>query len=185
MICGYWFLATQIDTFIRNGTALDLCAINTYSSSYPTSLVLKVLPKSSYKRITWNEIVILYSRFQLLVTGSVYGELDDPIINAFNVEDLDSLLQKIRNATADRNTSIVFDGEDALNYLEQLSNICARMKEMLALDATIMMVKSSNLSQSPQLVINGKVATSLYTNLVRAACNTSNNRKIAHQVYMN
>jgi hypothetical protein len=47
-----------------------------------------------------------------------------------------------------------------------------------------MMVKSSNLSQSPQLVINGKVATSLYTNLVRAAYKTSNNRKIAHQVYM-
>jgi hypothetical protein len=56
---------------------------------------------------------------------------------------------------------------------------------MRAVDATIMMVKSSNLSQSPQLVINGKVATSLYTNLVRAACKTSNNRKIAHQVYMN
>jgi hypothetical protein len=29
MICGYWFLATQIDTFIRNGTALDPCAVNT------------------------------------------------------------------------------------------------------------------------------------------------------------
>jgi hypothetical protein len=126
MICGYWFLATQIDTFIRNGTALDPCAVNTYSLSYPTSLVLKILPKSSYKRITWNEIVILYGRFELLVIGGVYGELDDPVINAFNVEDLDSLLQKIRNA--DRNTSIVFDGKDALNYLEQLSNICALMK---------------------------------------------------------
>jgi hypothetical protein len=90
MICGYWFLATQIDTFIRNGTALDPCVINTYSLSYPTSLVLKVLPKSSYKRITWNEIAILYGRFELLVTGGVYVELDDPIIKAFNVEDLDS-----------------------------------------------------------------------------------------------
>jgi hypothetical protein len=57
---------------------------------------------------------------------------------------LDSLLQKIRDA----NTSIVFDGEDALNYLEQLSNICACKKEMIALDATIMMVKGSNLSIS-------------------------------------
>jgi hypothetical protein len=118
IIYGYWFLATQIDTFIRNGTALDPCAVNTYFLSYPTSLVLKVLPKSSYKRITWNEIFILYGRLELLVTGSVYGELDDPIINAFDVEDLDSLLQKIRDATADRNTSIVFDSEDALNYLE-------------------------------------------------------------------
>jgi hypothetical protein len=121
----------------------------------------------------------------VLVTGGVYGELDDPIINAFNVEDLESRLQKIRDATADRNISIVFDGEDALDYLEQLSNICARKKGMLALDATIMMVKSSNLSQFPQSVINGKVASSLYTNLVRAACKTSNKRKIAHQVYMN
>jgi hypothetical protein len=108
----------------------------------------------------------LYGRLELLVTGGVYGELDDPIINAFNVEDLDSLLRKIRYTTADRNTSIVFDGEDVLNYLEQLSNICARKKEeILALDATIMMVKGSNLSQSLQSVINGKVATSLYANL--------------------
>jgi hypothetical protein len=146
--------------------------------------VLKALPKS-YKRITWNEIVILYGRLELLVTGGAYGELDDPIINAFNVEGLESLLQKIRYATADRNTSIVFDGEDVLNYLEQLSNICARKKEMLALDATIIMVKGLNLSQSPQSLINVKAATSLYTNLVRAACKASNNRKIAHQVYMN
>jgi hypothetical protein len=128
--------------------------------------VLKFLPKS-YKRITWYEIVILYGRLELLLTGGcVYGELDGPTINAFNVEDLDSLLQKIRDATADRNTSIVFDGEDVLNYLEQLSNICARKKEeMLALDATITMIKGLNLSQFAQSIINGKVVTSLYTNL--------------------
>jgi hypothetical protein len=29
IIGGYWFLATQIDTFIRNDTALDPCATNT------------------------------------------------------------------------------------------------------------------------------------------------------------
>jgi hypothetical protein len=74
----------------------------------------------------------------------VFGELDDPIINAFNVEHLDSLLQKIRDA--DRNTSII-------KYL------CSQERNA-ALDVTIMMVKSSNLSQSPQSVINGKVATS-------------------------
>jgi hypothetical protein len=130
VVIGSW----QLKLIRLSEMVLLWILVNTYSLSYPTSLVLKILPKTSYKRITWNEIVILYGRFELLVTDGVYGELDDPIIDAFNVEDLDSLLQKIRNATADHNTSIVFDGEDALNYLEQLSNICARTKEMLALD---------------------------------------------------
>jgi hypothetical protein len=76
VVIGSWQLKLICCTFIRNGTALDPCAINTYSLSYPTSLVLKVLPKSSYKRITWNEIVIFYGRFELLVTGGVYS---DPI----------------------------------------------------------------------------------------------------------
>ena len=68
------FFVTQVDAFLRNESSLDPCAINTYTMTYPGTPVAKILQKS-FKKTTWQELVIMYKRVELLVSEGIYGHI--------------------------------------------------------------------------------------------------------------
>jgi hypothetical protein len=77
-----WVFVTQLDAFVRNDPDIDPCALDTKLVGYPETPVAKVLSKS-YKRSTWNEVVILYGRFEFLVTGGIYSNTKDHHLRSF------------------------------------------------------------------------------------------------------
>ncbi|GAA5812882.1 hypothetical protein MFLAVUS_006341 [Mucor flavus] len=77
-----WIFVTQLDAFIRNDRDTDPCAIDTDLMTYPETPIVKIVQKS-YKRTTWHEMVILYGRLELLVTGGIYGDTKSSSLKSF------------------------------------------------------------------------------------------------------
>ncbi|KAG1464952.1 hypothetical protein G6F56_004979 [Rhizopus delemar] len=77
-----WFFITQVDAFVRNAPDIDPCALDTKLIDYPETPAARIIQKS-YKRSTWHEMVLLYGRFEFLVTGGIYGNIHDGCLKSF------------------------------------------------------------------------------------------------------
>lgn len=64
-------LVTQLDIFLSNQAALDDCAY-LVQDRYLTSFYIDLKQKTRFKT-SWNELIIQNGRFQILVTGGLFG----------------------------------------------------------------------------------------------------------------
>lgn len=70
---GKFILITQLEVYFRNNESIDNYANSTYLSCYTLFPQVKVERKTERRTNEWQEIKILYNRFEFLVTGGIIG----------------------------------------------------------------------------------------------------------------
>lgn len=102
--------------------------------------------------------------------------------NTFDKGNQEQIVAAIHETASTYSLSIARDQND-LVYLQLLKSMCSCGKLQVVISATISLIEGLDLAHNPQTVISGTTATSLYNDVVRYRCATTNNSAITNELY--